>query len=386
MKNLKIQLLALTVLISMPAIGMEQAPQAPQQQRVLTPQELVLWNQLKQRMGVLRELKNELAQRSQRPTLAPMPANFIPQSLIQLKGIFGEGKTEDEYMNLAIQAPKKDPGFVSPLYIDRVASFGPDFEFLAKKALNNEKKYWNYYPFYHGQKGGLALVNDIMTALYEWLNLETAGEQTKFLRLFTKNSQEYKNVDAFLEPLKSQMNVQGYFDHNKAAIKNLLSTNVALFGNTGWNAESSWYYFVASVSNQPPSHQKWGNQPSAFEVQLSEFFKSFGFNEKYIQPIMEIHREYLDQIEEKAGYGYAGPGLMQQIFIHPSVVDEIAYPTKYGGVPYFKIESLVTAPEIKQHMIPIEKQLQQDAFDPRLGRISLSKLLKSCIERVLIYY
>ena len=84
-------------------------------------------------------------------------------------------------------------------YLSLLSPMKSTFHQLAKDILATEKKYWDYFAFYHGQSASVTLANDIMNAIYSWLNIENLDEQTKFLRFFTQQQSEYKNVDEVLK-------------------------------------------------------------------------------------------------------------------------------------------------------------------------------------------
>ncbi len=336
-----------------------------------------LWDQFKQRVTLNKELKSKFAKKAEQP-LPPMPANFLPQTMMHLRTLFGPGKTEDEYIALGVKYSSTEQYYFDEGYqnikIDTKAIAEKYGEYIqyAKKMIANEKKYWPYYVFYHSQKSGLSIIQDFLSELYGWLNLETPHEQTKLLRMFVENEKGYKNIDAFLAAHKNDiMNsfpIHGtnFFDHLQDVILNLLSANLALFANAGYTNESSWYYWYANKSIHPP------NLNSVF----SRFFKAFGFNEKFIPALLELN-------ELKSGT------TMCQIFIHPDVVDQITYLCWAGGSPLVSIippsmqeldamgSSLSTkiVPDVTPDLLKMQKQLEQVIYDPQLKRISVKKYL-----------
>ncbi len=312
----------------------------PRQIQPRTAEEL--WTQVKQRIALLKELKSRFAKKEQIiPQL--MPADINTQSLAHLETYFGPGKTTEEYVNLAIS------GIIgalsTPKYIATIKSRESQYKTLAKQILDTEKKNWNYNVFYHGQKGALTLIHDIMHTLYGWMKLEKPNEQTKFLRLFSNNTQEYETIDAYLKSdlqkddlyessmkhnpsaktvqdamtLCQSAGARQAFDHLTSVRTNLLSANLSLFGNIERRHENSWYYFVTANSRRDTS----------LELELEKFFKYFDFNTKFIKALIKIHTDYISEISYKHVYSEKENetklGVLCQIFIHPSVVDNLVY-------------------------------------------------------------
>lgn len=369
-------LVLLSTTISFHAISMEAPPERKEIEATQEPITLnieALWKDLKNRIAINRELKSRFAKQQQIMS-PPIPSNITIQSLTHLEYIFGPGKTEAEYINEGL-----NEGFPYP-YPMLIRGLNNQYQSLVRKILEQEKVNWNFYTFYHGQHGALSLIHDIMQVLYGWFNIETPDEQTKFLRLFTQKTPEYKNVSEFLQATKN-INISGnitHWDHIPAIQKYLLSTNLALFGNAGDEDESTWNYFVAGISINPPDLQ----------AQITEFFKLFDFNPKFIEPILQASTTYLEQntllIKQKSGkIKKIAPGNLYQIFIHPSVINEIAYLSDIGGTPLaFEERSyFLPIPGSTQVILPETekgkqlKYLQQHVFDPTLDRLNIDRYL-----------
>lgn len=336
-----------------------------------------LWDQFKKRVAVNKELKAKFAKKTEQQ-LPPVPASFVPQTMIQLKAVFGPGKTEDEYIALGIKYSSDmsawlEEGYQNkPVDVRAITEKYGEYVAYAKRIIANEKKYWPYYVFYHSQKSGLSIIQDFLNELYSWLNLETPAEQTKLLRLLVENS-KYKNVDEFLAAHRNDIlnsfpyKGTNFFDHLPDVILNLLAANLSLFANAGYTNESSWYYWYVDKSINPPDLEK----------VFSQFFKAFGFNEAFIPPLLE-------------NLGRLNTGAtMCQIFIHPDVVDQITYLCWPGGSPLVSIippsakeldemgSSLSTkvVPSLTPELLKMQKDLEKVIYDPQLKRISVNKYL-----------
>ena len=120
-------------------------------------------------------------------------------------------------------------------------------------------------------------------------------------------------------------------------------------------------YFVEGFSVQPPD----------LKEQLIDLFKIFGFNEKFIDQIITIHKNYLKQGKIR--------GNLCQIFIHPSIVDEIAYLClKKGGEPLngFGLEMVpIGVEQITDENEEKIEHLNKETVNRALQRPSVSKFL-----------
>ncbi len=335
----------------------------PSQEQLKAMQDL--WTQSKQRIAVIKELKSRFAQK-QNIVLQPMPSNITTQSLAHLIATFGAGKTQETYISKATRQPNYPDN-----YYEMMKMLGDQYREQANEIINNEKRYWNYDVFYHGQENALVLINDIMRAIYGWLDLETPDAQTRFFRLLVQNNTEKTTVDEYLKPLKKELSTTKYFDHITHVRDNLLATNLSLFGNIDLNTESSWNYYVSGISLAPPTYR----------TQLTEFFKLFNFNEKFIEQILDIHRTYLEKTATiLPSQKKIAAGALSQIFIHPSLVDQLTYLSKEGGglfvfadyVPSIRSTKTSSEKELINKQIA---QLQKEVFDQKLGRLSVEKYL-----------
>lgn len=327
-----------------------------------------LWGQIKQRIALLKELKFRFA-KSEQIIPPPMPAQMNIQSLAHLEALFGPNLSQENYISLAIN----DPQF-PPKYKEIMQVLSKQYTQLAHTIINNEKRYWNYDVFYHGQQGALTLIHDILYAIYGWLDLELPDKQTRFLRLFTKSSKEEANVDEFLKRVQKEMNIPTltkteFFDHIQIVRNNLLANNLSLFGNLGEGAENSWNYFVLGASIKPP----------ILKAQLEDFFNFFDFDKRFINPILEAHNTYIEAvIQLLPSQKEIAPGILCQIFIDPSLVDQLTYLSEGGG-SMFSFEDYINAEEFASpecdEICDQMLQLQEEIFDPQLNRMSVKKYL-----------
>ena len=83
----------------------------------------------------------------------------------------------------------------------------------------------------------------------------------------------------------------------------LLSTNLALFGNVGFEGEATWEYFI-----KPKSHATPG--PESF-IEILDIF--------------DATHEYIDQLNQLSDILYTKEQTLMQIFIPKEIVDYVAY-------------------------------------------------------------
>ena len=318
-----------------------------------------LWQTIKKRVQLMRELKSKFKKPEQ---VQQTTTRLIPQSIAHLKVLFGEKKTEDQLLEQAIDTFKP-----------RLARL--DNNVLLRQLnqiIDNEKKYINFDVFYHGQKPSLAIISDVMEGLYNWLNLENVDEQTRFLRLFFSEDEKFKNVDEFLniEPYKSYLSLPS-FDHRPDVIKYLLPVNLALFGNAKEEGENTWLYYTHAMSLNPP----------IIKEDLKVFFKSFDFDPKFVDQILEINTAYLGKLKWKPIRGEF-PGTLLQIFIahkkeekgtgenKPNIVDEISYLSGRSGYPFKFLE--LNSKELEDYPSNNHQYLDYYSENPHIPIIDVS--------------
>jgi hypothetical protein len=138
----------------------------------------------------------------------------------------------------------------------------------------------------------------------------------------------------------------------------------------------------------------------ALEEQLRIFFKFFDFNEKFIAPIMDAHKHYIQAITSQVSLmpeeiailkqekREINQGILCQIFLHPSVVDELSYLSEIGGTLFdftpnftllhqaaiFSNKSEQDTAWVKQFTQECER-LRKKTFYPQLNRISVLRYL-----------
>lgn len=176
----------------------------------------------------------------------------------------------------------------------------------------------NYYVFYHGQKMGLKIVQDVVREIMSWLNITTFGKGFEFLR--TPGLEQFrieKDLYDFLAEKFKQYDahINYKIDTQNEMVELLLSTNLSLFGNV-FNikgGECSFDYFLRGFSFSDVSP----------EELLQEFLRTFGFNQSYLPKLTKLY---------PAETSFKG-GLLQQIFVPKNSVDKVAYFSGVGGMP-----------------------------------------------------
>lgn len=213
---------------------------------------------------------------------------------------------------------------------------------IAENALANEAKYnKDYYVFYHGYAGGFkAILHEIYQFLYAWGMMKE--NQPLALRFFDKDmSQSYpqsikENFEAFhdltkrvvinpttLDPMTKCWYCDGKSSNPEYGqsvdliprfSEQLLSVNLALFGNNTRQDESSFVYFEKARSISGP-----------VEGEIPEIINKISAQteiENFKQKINGIIETYIK---------IPTTGVLLQIFIKKEDIDQVAYWALDGG-------------------------------------------------------
>lgn len=125
---------------------------------------------------------------------------------------------------------------------------------------------------------------------------------------------QYHDVTDFL---LRELNAEGIINDTISRLKTILvSTNLALFANTGFTGESTWHFF----SNP----QKWVQLNPAF---LINCLKYFGYPTTFAPEFLALN-EYLIDTDGNL------PSSLMQIFIPKKLVNAIGYVAWRHGIPF----------------------------------------------------
>jgi hypothetical protein len=255
-------------------------------------------------------------------------------------------------------------------------------KFLAK-ILALEKKYkQSHYVFYHAFSKAWLVPQDLMLELTKALRpLTTTLPNFRFLRW-----QEFakQNVTDFL---MNEISSEGLINDNSPGHRaSLLSVNLALFGNVGFEGESTFDYFL-----KPKSHAKVDAQI------IKGILKIYDAPETYLDDILALNEQYLSP---EIAHGEPREQVLLQIFIPKSIVDDVGYVAWVQGIPYERelvamIDNLArssltrpptfsggTEPILKKIREQFKKDKENDPLYAKIikhikkGRFRLSRLLE----------
>lgn len=182
-----------------------------------------------------------------------------------------------------------------------------------------------HYVFYHAFNKSWIVPGDFYLALYKRLRPLTKNiDDFRFLRFEPAASQD---ISSFMV---NEMNAQGLItDHSPNARSSVLSVNLALFGNTNNDGESSFHYF-----RKPTSHVTVGDW--AWNMILDQFHAPH--DPKIIQRLKALDETFLSP--EIKNNGEPKEQAILQIFVPKDLVDKVAYLAYIEGIPRY--EPLVT--------------------------------------------
>lgn len=191
-------------------------------------------------------------------------------------------------------------------------TFGGSFEpvkhmDIISRVMAKEAQLKNsHWAFYHALSNVWMVPQDLYTMLDRSLNPSTQKEGNfTFLRFDDESGPQAK------EFLMSELKKNGLIDDNGEARGLLLSTNLSLFGNTGFKSESTWRYFMKEKQHTTPDR-------SMYE----KIMDKFGLGYKYVDEIMEL----VDLLRAKEQ-------TLLQIFVPKEDVDDIGYLAWATGIP-----------------------------------------------------
>lgn len=177
-----------------------------------------------------------------------------------------------------------------------------------------------HYVFYNAFTSEWRVPQDLYLKLYAAFHPVTFDINTVIFRAFRWLPVDHTTPQEFI---KKAMREHGMVnDVNWYIKKDLLSTNLALFGNVGMPLECSFEYYLTAQS-----HEK--VKPAIFK----EILDLFGISYKYL-PRIETLASYLQGEPITVKNKTYRPQTLSQIFIPKQFVDEVAYLSWRQGVPY----------------------------------------------------
>ena len=164
----------------------------------------------------------------------------------------------------------------------------------------------SHYVFYHATDNEWRLAQDLYTQLYTRQNPgKRVGESFTFLRF---DDFPERNAKEFLV---NELSKNGLVDDTGKLGAILLSVNLALFANVGWDTSCTWEYFLKDMGHKVPDRKIY-----------QKMMDKFGLTHKYIDELLSLVKLY-DTKENT----------LLQIFIPQNEVDDIGYLAWSKGIP-----------------------------------------------------
>lgn len=199
---------------------------------------------------------------------------------------------------------------------DILQNFAP----LVKNILKKERENINDYVFYHGHSLELGLTFDLFKEVESFLfyspeifsseNITDLNPKESINRYLKTINSKYTNADEVVKAWQPKWD-----DAIPELSALLLSTNIALFGNTLNFGENTFAYFINSTSILGAGHDtKW----------IDEIFKNWNFDPKYKKDLNDLYNNFMK----------ADNGNLLQIFIPKYLINKFVYISQVGGLPY----------------------------------------------------
>lgn len=193
----------------------------------------------------------------------------------------------------------------------------PYYQELFNSIVSKERQFnTTHYVFYNAFTNEWRVPQDLYLKLYA--KFHPGAADIKDFRAFRWLPADHVTPK---ELLKKEFLEHGMINDNEWRVKaNMLSTNLALFGNVGFPGECTFEYFLKAKSNTKVD-------PAIFQAILG----IFGANDKYIAEISALADTYF--LVEPLLNGNA-PQTLSQIFIPKEMADQVAYVAWIQGIPY----------------------------------------------------
>lgn len=189
---------------------------------------------------------------------------------------------------------------------------------IIKTIFERERTYNRTHCVFYTAIPKMHLFQDVTRELYK-RKFGAVGELKKdafqFVR-YSYNSQLFNTYKDIPDMLEKNISAYGIIDDASSVRNMLLSTNIALFGNAGFQGESTWRFF-----NTP---QEWVQVDKKY---LEDCIKSFGYSTHLIDKLMRLNELLKDK------HGNMGSDLFQ-IFVPEDKVNQVGYLSWRYGIPY----------------------------------------------------
>lgn len=239
-----------------------------------------------------------------------------------------------------------------------------------KKMIRLEKQHKEtHWVFYHAFTKAWMVPQDLMIALTKGLRpLTTKLTRFRFLRW-----QDFEKLTA-TEFLMKEISSEGLINDNSPKHRaSLLSVNLSIFGNVGFEGESTFDYFL-----KPKSHAT--VNPDVIKGILSSFYAPT----TYVNDLLALDEKYLSP--EKAKNKKPKEQVLLQIFVPKKIVDDVGYLSWVQGIPYERElvamidnmarTSLTKPPAFSTGTQPILEKIQKDFKEKKEKDPLYAKIVK----------
>jgi ankyrin repeat protein len=207
--------------------------------------------------------------------------------------------------------------------------------------LKKEASYKDKIALYHGASGNVGAFVDIISAFRNHLNI-SSDQLNHTFRATDTAFEGLPDVEAFIELTTSrQMRSGDSIDYVDGYLSRGMSANFFLFGNYHAKGSYTFGYFLSSYNIKPLDIRQF----------LQHFFTSIGFDKAAAhQKTQEYSKLIQTHNRDKVGHLF-------QIFIDPSVVDEMVYVAEEFGAPLNLHMNAGTPPTHKPtDVLPLERE------------------------------
>jgi len=211
------------------------------------------------------------------------------------------------------------------------------FKAIVQPILAKERQYAMDYVFYHAHDANLGLLFDLYQEIENFFAnaIQMYGSENKpsllgnklILRnlVYGKGATNYTNATQFIKYWDKKR--PDWSDHNSDIKKEIISVNLALFGNVGNSGEHTFDYFVQDVSAFTSSDDL-----------LNTLFKQWGFNAKYKKDLSILYENFMP----------GNTGHLLQFFIPAALVNQYIYISFAGGIRFELSGTYTSAQKVLQ--------------------------------------
>lgn len=186
------------------------------------------------------------------------------------------------------------------------------YETLIDQIISKEKELSHtHYMFYHAHTKELIILQDFIKQLHSYIKLIGPRFDFACMRHKDIHAIPYKNVNEYLDA-----HAYSIHDHDELTRTQMISVNLALFGNHNSWGECTFRYFLNNTSISG----------AALYDRLSPIFSHYNFDTKY-----------LGELTSLSSYLTSPTGNLLQICIPQDMVNDLVYLSVPFGKPYSSV-------------------------------------------------